>query len=282
MKNQIILMPRAGLGNRMRAISSFIHLKEKINANLYILWFPDSGLNAEYHDLFESNPHFKVIEDRNKFKILFTKRGGLNHANAPIRKIFRAYNDLVKKIVNVDAIINEDDVQKGYLHVENIIKNHETVFVNTSNEIIDNIEGLRTFQPTPDVMTKVNTTLEKFPETTIGIHIRRTDHNIAIKNSPLHLFENKISWYCRQSKNLKFFIATDDQSVEKKLNQKFKGRCIFYNKTFGRNSKEGIIDAVVEMYLLSKTQKLYGSFWSSFSIISAKISGIEYELLNTA
>jgi hypothetical protein len=279
MKNNIILMPRSGLGNRMRAISSFIYLKNEIDANLFVLWEPDLGLNAHYHEVFKENPNFRVIEDNERFKFLLVRRGALNHANPLIRNLSRFYNYLAKKTVNVDAFINDDDIQKGYPFVKDKIKRNRTVFVNTSSEIIDYPEGLRTFIPSDQVLRKMETTKKRFDDSTIGFHIRRTDHKIAIRNSPIKLFENKMKNYTESVKDIKFFIATDDKKVEEELSNKFQEKCIIHKKTYGRDSKEGIIDAAAEMFLLSNTQKIYGSYWSSFSIISAKLSGIDYEIL---
>ncbi len=279
MKRTIILMPRAGLGNRMRTISSFIHLKEKVNADLLVLWQPDSGLNAKYHEVFMDNPNFEVIQKPGKFKLLLLKRGLLNHTNPVIRKCSRLYNQLIKGFVKVDGFIEQEEILKGYQFVENKVKKHQTIFVNTSSEIIDYPEGLQTFKPSQQVTNRLKETLGNFGDSTIGFHIRRTDHRIAIANSPVELFEKKINHCLTTSKNIKFFLATDDPEVEKELKSKFKSNCIIHEKVFGRNSKAGIIDAAAEMYLLSKTKKIYGSYWSSFSIISAKISGIDYEIL---
>ncbi len=279
MKRTIVVCPQAGLGNRMRVISSFIHMKERVGADLQVLWLPDAGLNAELYDIFKENPHFRVIENKKRFQPLLIRRGLLNHSNPLLRKTSRAYNHLIKGAVKVDGFIEQDDMAKGYRFVEDKIKIHNTVFVNTSNEIIDYPEGLQTFEPSTQVEDRMKETLAKFDQSTIGFHIRRTDHKIAIKNSPVALFVDKMEYYLSLSEETKFFLATDDLKVEEELKSKFRDKCITHKKVFGRNSKAGIIDAAAEMYLLSNTKKIYGSYWSSFSIIAAKLSGIEYEIL---
>src|SRR5690606_26853558 len=157
---------------------------------------------------------------------------------------------------------------------------NKTVFINTGGDIRDYPEGLRSFVPTAKIRNKINEKLIDFKGKTIGIHIRRTDHKKSIENSPRVLFEQKIEFYLQKYHNdVYFFLATDDPEIENFLHQKYQGNIITYSKTFGRDSMEGMRDAVVELFLLSKTSKIYGSFWSSYSMIAAKLSGIEIDIL---
>ena len=41
-----------------------------------------------------------------------------------------------------------------------------------------------------------------------------------------------------------------------------------------RSTSEGIIEAITEMYALKSTQKIYGSYRSSYSILAADLSNI--------
>ena len=52
-----------------------------------------------------------------------------------------------------------------------------------------------------------------------------------------------------------------------------------FMKETNRNTEEGIIDAFVEMNILSRTKKIYAGD-SSFARISANISGIDYVQLD--
>ncbi|MEM9423654.1 MAG: hypothetical protein AAF975_02555, partial [Spirochaetota bacterium] len=76
--------------------------------------------------------------------------------------------------------------------------------------------------------------------------------------------------------SVKFFLATDDLSVEIKLRQIFPGRIVSYpKKNFDRNNPIAIQDAVIDLYCLSNCRKLIGSYSSSFSEIASEINGIE-------
>lgn len=279
-KIRLILKPRAGLGNRMRAIASFIHLKNELNAELFVIWEPDKTLNAHYKDLFETNPHFTLLDSYSEYKILITRYRLTGREFFLIGPLVRLYNNFVKKIIKVDYLIFDLDIKKGYDHVKSVCKNHQTVFINTGGSISEDTEGLRTFVPTTRIRTIINDNLKRFSENMIGIHIRRTDHKRSIENSPRILFEQKIEHYLnRHHHNVYFFLATDDPEIERFLQKKYGNNVVTYSKTFGRDSSKGIIDAVVDLYLLSKTSKIYGSFWSSYSVIAAKLSGVPLEIV---
>ena len=62
---------------------------------------------------------------------------------------------------------------------------------------------------------------------------------------------------------------TDKPAVEQ-----FPEEIIVYKKELSREKEEGIKDALVDMLCLSKTSRIIGSFWSSFSEVSAEIGRI--------
>ena len=281
MEKILILKPQAGLGNRMRAIASFIHLKNELDAKLFVIWEPDKGLNAHYKDLFESNPHFTLMDSYPEYKFLITRYGLTGRKLFLIDSFVRLYNNFVKKIIKVDYLIFDIDMRKGYDLIKSICKEHQTVFINTGGSITDDSEGLRTFVPTSRIRNIINDKLKYFDKKMIGIHIRRTDHKRSIENSPMILFEQKIDYYLNKPhNNVCFFLATDDPEIERFFQQKYGENIVVYSKTFGRDTPEGIRDAVVDLYLLSKTSKIYGSFWSSYSLIASQISGTPIETLH--
>ena len=54
---------------------------------------------------------------------------------------------------------------------------------------------------------------------------------------------------------------------------------IFSEQVADRDSIEGIKGGVAEMFILSRTKKIYGSFLSSYSDMASQISGIPLEIL---
>jgi len=72
-----------------------------------------------------------------------------------------------------------------------------------------------------------------------------------------------------------FYLATDDLSEEANLRRVFPDR-IISNETrdLSRDSVNGVKDALLDLMCLSKTDKIIGSYFSSFTDIAADINGI--------
>ena len=79
-----------------------------------------------------------------------------------------------------------------------------------------------------------------------------------------------------ENDNVHFYVATDSHKVEAELKSRYQERIITYEKTsVSRKVESGIQDAVIDLYNLSKTKKIYGSIFSTFSYTAAKIGGID-------
>jgi hypothetical protein len=184
-------------------------------------------------------------------------------------------------MVGVDVLLLDDEVRKQVDYVKEICEKNKKILIITGNAFKQCKEGVQTFEPINEIASKIDEAAAGFKEHMIGIHIRRTDHVVSMRNSPIYLFENKISEYlASENDGFGFFLATDDPETERYFKEKYPGIVFTYNKTFGRDTKEGISDAVIELYLLSMTSKIYGSYWSSFSGIASLIGDTELETLH--
>jgi hypothetical protein len=133
----------------------------------------------------------------------------------------------------------------------------------------------KVFSPTNEIQNRIENKTSCFSQYTIGLHVRQTDNTIAIDNSPIELFKIKIEEEIAKNSKANFFLATDSPEVEKELINEFGAKIIVTSKELNRNSENGIMDALVDMYCLSHTKLIYGSYWSSFSEVAALIGGIQ-------
>ena len=79
-----------------------------------------------------------------------------------------------------------------------------------------------------------------------------------------------------------FYLATDDPTVEQEFVDKFNGHIVVQEgKKLDRNTESAIEDAYVDLLCLAATQKIYGSFYSSFSEIGAAIGKIPLEIITS-
>lgn len=81
----------------------------------------------------------------------------------------------------------------------------------------------------------------------------------------------------KKNANTKFYVASDDDEVKESLKTKYPNRIITLKDDTDRNSLEGMKFAVLDLFCLSKTNKIIGSVGSSYSQIAAEIGGIEVE-----
>ena len=135
------------------------------------------------------------------------------------------------------------------------------------------------FKPIPqdDIQRRIDEVVAGFSERTIGVHIRRTDNVVSIQSSPLENFTNMMDAEIKKNTNTKFYVASDDDEVKESLKSKYPNRIITLMDDTDRNSLEGMKFAVLDLFCLSKTNKIIGSVGSSYSQIAAEIGGIEVE-----
>jgi hypothetical protein len=123
---------------------------------------------------------------------------------------------------------------------------------------------------------------------TIGLHIRRTDLKEQHK-SPDVWFDQNIQSELNKNPDARFFLATDNKWTEEKFMMKYGDSMVKTERTFNdeldggemypgghRHRHSPISEGLVDMMLLSKTQKVYGCHGSSFGRFGAWYGGIKF------
>lgn len=272
----LFINPLGGLANRMRVIASAISFVQNFNMPIRCLWWINNELGASFFDLFEPITRVKIFN---------------------IKEYHIGDNDIYKKVVNktlnciygIELYLREKDyaklvgdvteseleeVKKCILPLLDAGKN---VRINTCSILSGNF-GVDMFKPVASLQHQIDDFSRSFSDKTYGIHIRRTDNTWAIENSPLELFVKKIDEIISDDPASKFYLATDDAETIDVLKGKFGDRILVREKDFSRATENGIRDAVVDIWLLSKTKKIYGSYYSSFSEMASWIGGIDLEI----
>ena len=110
-------------------------------------------------------------------------------------------------------------------------------------------------------------------------HIRRTDNLASIRQSPIELFYQKLDEKIKEDGKVAIYLATDSEEVKREMKERYGDRIFCSGKKADRGSLEGIREGITDMYTLARTQKIYGSFQSSFSDMAAQIGGVPLEIL---
>lgn len=270
----IIVEPSFGLANRMRVIASCIRLNSKLNKEVTIAWQQVAELNCPYEDLFMPLPGLNVINKPGFYAwIKATQQSNT------LKKVSAA---VINSLLGIDYCIkfnplgNEVHKESEAAIFENVAR-YKNIYIKTCGEFGEKDDVYQLFRPIEELQQRIDERVSRYSGNTIGLHIRRSDHRDAIANSPLESFFTLIDQEIARSSETTFYLSTDDHTTELQLKQKYGKRIMTYEKDFSRNSSQGIKDALVDLYCLANTRKIYGSFNSSFSDIASRIYGIEIE-----
>jgi hypothetical protein len=149
------------------------------------------------------------------------------------------------------------------------------VFVRTCHPFFPPARPFAWFRPVEEVESAVAKVTASFGPNTVGVHVRRTDHAVAVERSPLGLFLEAMDDEAGQSPDVAFFLATDCEQTEEAVRRRFGGIVLTYPKrSRDRGTPEGVLDAMVDLLCLSRTRRMVGSCGSSFSGTAALLGGI--------
>ena len=137
------------------------------------------------------------------------------------------------------------------------------------------------FRPLPALQQRIDDRCAAFSSHTLGVHIRRTDNQQSISESPIELFYQVIDRELELYPDTHVYVATDDEPTKAAMRQRYgEARILTASTAARRDSTSGIQDAVVEMYTLARTCHIYGSSGSSFSEIAARLDNTPLTILH--
>ncbi len=273
----IIVEPCAGLGNRFLGMASAYHWAQQTGDELTVLWKTERVMGARNEAVFSLPDGIRVIHAKD-----------FGYKDKPFSH-FR-YQMLEKKLRKKADYFSDVDmtndlfVEKGNAYYEEVMKNNDLKFIRAFSQFHD-FSGidrpLEFIKPTDYVREKADSVISGIDSSSnIGVHIRRTDNQVCINNSPIEVFIEAMEKEIEKDDRVTFYIASDDLDTILELKRRFGDR-IYYmaEKNFERDSDKGIADAFAELICLSHANKIIGSFYSTYSRIAAMLSGIELEVV---
>jgi hypothetical protein len=271
----ITVLPENGLCNRMLAIASGRALAAEVNQEMQIIWNEDRCLGASFKDLFCPILGVRVKDirwnesllDRLQYPYLcFTERPLLD-------KLSKFMRSLV-----YDRVVRSQELHKSLLSGQYgaaLLFGSQRTLLLAYEAFHSGAETfLRSFQPLPSLMEIVDRETRCFSHNIVGVHIRRTDHHGAISMSPIDEFERRLAKEIEADRSVMFFLATDCPDTETKIKNRFGERVIIRERCRRRDTVPGMQDALVDLYLLSRTKKILGSCGSTFSGTAGMLGGI--------
>jgi hypothetical protein len=284
----IFCSPVGGLANKLRHVVSARVLAENLGYDFFICDWINNDITPGFDNVFKTNESYKIstindIVDLNIYYQWVSGRG-VN---------LRKFSDPSKE----DSILSV-----GGFYDLNVLKTFNTIHFAGLDTIVILDKPIEQWNKEYDrylSRIEINETIEnKIPEITdnvIGVHIRRGDNALAIKNSPTEKFIN----FFDQNKDKKIFLSTDDMDLEILIKSKYDNVFVnektgFHdNKTIIRSdirtttdstkSKEDLLtsleEAVTDLYTLSRCKTIYGCSDSSFTAMASKINNSKLILI---
>lgn len=270
-EERVIIVARGGLANRMRAIASAYVHAQNTSRRLVVVWSKNKDLNASFGEIFNMKDlPFDVIEPRKvKYTLLYEEP----------RKKNLYLSKIVRKFIGMNPYkdINLDSEQKINGRISGTAGD---VIINSGLQFAEIDKGLlNTLFQFSEEVKKRKQELLKGIRPDFAVQIRRTDNKESIRHSPMSAFEKIIADELRKNRDSKFFLATDDNGVKDSLASRYPNNIIYNCKETRRDTPAGMRDGCAEFLIMSECDKIYGSYWSSFSEISALYGGKELTLV---
>lgn len=271
-KVTIALGMLGGLCNRMNAILSAIALIDRYRGGykVDVYWGRHEECGAHFDELFQPIHCEGLSVNRVK---------SISVAHSRKRNLYLP--DLVRKFVFDASFHCRDTRDKDF---ETMMRGKRKVFIYAYNNfcpyIIDRSLA-RYFRPVEAIERRIKETTDLFAPHTIGVHIRRTDHKDAIKDSPTELFLHRMDEEIARDGDCKFYIATDDEQLKHLIADRYGKRIITCDRELSRHTVSGMQDAVAELYCLGRTSEILGSAFSTYSIDAAALYDIPLHVLTT-
>lgn len=273
--SSLTLVPVGGLANRMKAIDAAIQLISGTDLALKIYWFRDKGLNCRFDQLFQllDLPQVSLIEATSFDSFSYDRP---RKRNLYIPRFFQLFyfDDCVYEAEATERMYQHFDFRSWAINKRTYLASCVYFFPPAPDARL-----FQFFHPVPALQQRIDEVSRTFGNRCVGVHIRRTDNLSSINESPTKLFIDRMQMMVQSDENTCFYLASDSPEEKSKMKAIFGERILTSVTDLSRNSVQGIQDALVELYVLSKTKMILGSVKSSYSETAAQIGQIECQFM---
>jgi hypothetical protein len=295
-KKNFYINVKNGLGNRLRALASAYNIAKSCNRKLVVIWVPDNHCGALFTDLYKVNYLFKdvtIIEQEFNPSPQAIRQYNLSEDKVPSSATTNSKNQIVydytiyqDQLIDVDSHLDIYVISSCVLNSPLTNWYKESVFLKYLEPIDDIALKIYEFEITSEISKA------------IGIHIRmgqpidcfnyedtaqwnsksRGDIEIWRKKSHYSTFLGEMDRITKLNPKQTFFLCCDNDYIYNEIINLKKYNIISFKKDVYDRSQAQIKTAVIDLALLSKTQYILGSNWSSFTEIAHRIHGGQLKL----
>ncbi len=259
----------SGLGDRLRSIAAMMAVAELEGKMLRVLWLPDNYCPGEVTNVLQAGA-VEIVDDEREWLRL----------------------TMAERVVNDLAFYHTmDEVWERWK------ANFDSTYPENSNTLRNRWgRMLRRLRVNASIVQRVDEQLRTWrPGRLMGVHIRRTD---VMQDPAKRINAENVAQYdaallqrARETAQQKtadaFFIACDNPDSAAHWREQLEplGLPVFHHwKSWQPDAlrQSSLEDAMTDMFLLSRCDRIIGSVYSSFAVVAAEMGSIEYEIVPPA
>ncbi len=261
------VVPQCGLCNRLRVLLSALAVSTEEETPVRVAWEPTDECRATFGRLFVSvDGGLFSVGPRRWWERPVTRRN--LHWPWAVR-LLMGYR--LQRAAYRPAHAGE---------VAELLCRHGKVYLSTPYSLRpysrDYVSRLR---PVEKLQKRIDLLVSRFAPHTVGVHIRRTDNTASMGHGTPDDFRRAMDAELSRRPGVCFYLSTDDDALKAELLREYAGRVIAQTAPVRRDTPEGMEEAVVDLWCLAATERLLGSYWSSFTDTAAEIGGMPVEIV---
>ena len=267
MQQKLTVVPQGGLCNRLRLLFSIMEAEAFGARNISIHWAKNAECRAWFEELFETI-------DSDNLRIVHRKWWAVprRRQNLWMPEIVRGMMGYGRQYVNY----RPESVEA----FRKVLQDRRRIYISSGFSLCDySRQTMSRLKPLPDLQRRISELRAGCGERAVGVHIRRTDNVVSMQHSTPDGFRRAMRRVLQQHPGTRFFLATDDAALKAELLSEMGDRIVTQQAEVRRDTVEGMRDAVVDLWCLAATQRIIGSYWSSFTDIAAELGGRPPEIV---
>ena len=263
----LTLVPQGGLCNRLRVLLSALQARTEGAGSITVEWERNAECKAWFEDLF-------VPIDMGNFRVVHRRWWArpITRRNLWLPAFVRLFLGYRVQHANYVPATPADFLR--------LATSNRRVYLSTCSTLCRYTpDCLARLQPRPELMQRIERIKARFTRNTVGVHIRRTDNAVSMSRSTPEGFRRAMDREIKRDFKVRFFLATDDEALKATLVQEYPDRIITQRTQVRRDTLDGMREAVVDLWCLAATQRIIGSYWSSFTDTAAELRQIPLEIV---
>ena len=245
----------SGLGDRLLSLAGCQRIAELTKREFALYWRVSDRCGCPFERLFDTV--IPQVTEADLHRLLFTN-------NAV--KVYNAWLDRPGPVYNRVAADGDPSTEIVVIKSWNYpALDNDCDGSNLHAELRTHLLRLR---PVPEIQQMIDGF--DLPDQAIGVHVRRGDAVERFGVSREEHFAALMNAVLAREPLRRFFLATDVSAVEQRFVDQFGDRIVTFPKCGGgRTAERGMVESLVDLLLLSRTQSILGNQHSAFSRLAA-------------